>query len=62
MDSELQDDPMRHCLTTVDDDHTCMLPTDHDGPHEPTADSDIIVFFIEPDGVGVRMKETGDYE
>ena len=26
--------------------HTCMLPDGHDGPHEPTSDSDILISLV----------------
>lgn len=48
---------MLHCLTEVDDDHTCVLPKDHDGPHVPTSDSDIIVKFVPPDSVEIEVRD-----
>ncbi len=33
----------RHCWFDFGDSHTCMLPDDHLGLHQPTADSDIII-------------------
>ena len=53
----MSDDPMRHCLTTVDDDHTCMLPTDHDGPHVPTSDSDILIALDPITKIKITVKE-----
>ena len=36
------------CWFDFGDGHTCMLPDEHDGPHEPTADSEIIIRLVEP--------------
>ncbi len=45
--------PLR-CWFDFQDSHTCMLPNDHDGPHEPTPDKDIIIRLADvkeaPDG------------
>jgi hypothetical protein len=32
-----------NCWFDFEDGHTCMLPDEHEGPHEPTPDSDIII-------------------
>ncbi len=31
------------CWTNIGSNATCMMPADHDGPHEPTPDEDIII-------------------
>lgn len=35
-----------HCWFDFEDGHTCMLEDGHDGPHEPTADDEIVVTFV----------------
>ncbi len=42
-----------HCWTDLDNGATCMLIEGHDGPHKPTADTEIIV---------IHNKETGGIE
>ena len=37
-----------HCWFNFRDGHTCMLADEHDGPHEPTADSEILIGLVEP--------------
>lgn len=32
-----------YCWYDFENGHTCMLPDEHDGPHEPTPDSDILI-------------------
>lgn len=45
----LDDGSMSYCWFGFEDGHhTCMLPTGHDGPHEPTPDSDIVIRLIDP--------------
>ena len=38
-----------HCWFDFEDGHTCMLIDEHDGPHEPTPDSDILISLAPPD-------------
>ncbi len=38
-----------NCWFDFGDGHTCMLLDGHDGPHEPTSDSDILISFVPPD-------------
>jgi hypothetical protein len=46
---------MNHCWADKDD-CTCLLPGGHDGPHEWTPDSEIVVAFL-PD----QRPDVGDY-
>ena len=41
-----------HCWFDSEDGHTCMLSDGHDGPHEPTSDSDIIISIDPLEGTG----------
>ena len=40
-----------HCWFDFGDSRTCVLLDEHDGPHEPTPDNDILITLADSDGI-----------
>jgi hypothetical protein len=48
IDSTIGPATQRHCWFDFEDGHTCMLPSMHDGTHQPTPDEEIIIEVVDP--------------